>query len=248
MGRVRLIGVLGLVACGSATYEERDPYFVRLDAGPAAHDAGVVHLADAGTHFDAGTARDAGPTATQDAGLTDAGAPVCSMLTCSGCCNNTVCDPGQTVASCGQNGATCAICTGTDRCGTSQRCELDPTTRWLVQPTAATIQNKAWDTTSGPDTTLSLWCPATHAMANGGCDKVSDSYTPTWSSGGCIATAGDLLSGGFGFTAADVDVFSDDEICGFTTIAVTEAQLRAGRLDVPAMCGLVSMTVTLTRQ
>ena len=255
--------VVALSACGSTTYEERDPNLAHassLDGGPN-RDAGAVVTAkpDAGTQaLDAGAPRDAGLASPPDAGSgvdaglkPDAGQPpgdACSPLTCSGCCSAGVCQQGQSTASCGNNGVACTACRGTDRCGTAQACELDPTATWLVQPTAAVLTDKSWDLTSDPDPKLTLWCPATRAMPNGASPKVSDTYTPTWSTGGCTASAADLVSGGFGFTAVDVDLSSDDEVCPFTTIAISEAQLRAGRIDVPAMCGLKSLTVALQKQ
>ncbi len=245
--------VFGLIGCGSTSYEEHDPSLVHVDAG---HDAGVLASKDAGAVIktDAGStaAFDAGTTSVMtDAGALDAGqlpGGGCTALNCSGCCSSGKCETGQTAASCGKNGVACTACMGTDRCGSAQACELDPTGVWLVQPTAAVLTDDAWDLTSNPDTRLTLWCPANRSMPNGSSPEVDETYTPTWTTGGCTGTAADLLSAGFGFTATEVDVHDDDVICSFKTIAVTEAELRAGRIDVPAMCGLKSLTVALKKQ
>ncbi len=251
--------VVGLIGCGSTSYEEHDPSQVHLDAGRdagASTDAGVVVTkpdAGASSGVDAGiTHPDAGTTSVMtDAGALDAGQVPgggCTALNCSGCCSSGKCEAGQSAASCGKNGVSCVACMGTDRCGSAQACELDPAGVWLVQPTAAVLTSDAWDLTSDPDTKLTLWCPANRSMPNGSSPQVDETYTPTWTTGGCIGSAADLLSAGFGFTATEVDLSADDVICSFKTIAITEAQLRAGRIDVPAMCGLKSLTVALKKQ
>ncbi len=252
--RVTLSWVLGLTAaCGSTTYQEGDPYLnpivitdAGLDAGAPA-DAGRrdsgVRIVDAGIS-DAG-ARDAGQSA--DAGQPDAGR-ACSATTCSGCCTPSgQCQTGQTNAVCGKNGVSCDVCSDFERCGSAQACELDPSVTWLVQPTAAAIKHLDWDS-SPPDVRLDLWCPATRSMPNGACAKVQDSYDPTWSTGGCTGTTADLLGGGLGIKAIEVDAAFDDELCPFTTIAIDEAALRAGTVGLTSTCGFDSLTVTLTKQ
>lgn len=249
--RVTLSCVLGLMsACGSTTYQEGDPYLnpVTTDAGQATdagkHDAGVLR-SDAGTR-DAGV-RDGGQTQATDAGQSDAGR-ACSVSTCSGCCTaNGQCETGQTNQVCGKNGATCALCTEFERCGSAQTCEMNPSITWLVQPTSAAIKHLDWDS-SAPDVRLDLWCPATRSMPNGASPKVQDSYDPTWSSGGCTGNTADLISGGLGIKATEVDAFADDELCPFTTIPITEAALRAGTVVLTSTCGFDSLTVTLTKQ
>lgn len=252
--RLQLIGVLMVVAaCGSTTYQEGDPYMVPA-VNDAGGDAGVV--ADAGKRdagalpADAGArdggVRDAGSMPV-DAGVRDAGL-ACSVTNCAGCCTATgQCKGGQASEACGKHGMACDLCSEFERCGGGQSCEIDPTTTWLVRPTAAAVKHQAWDD-SPPDVELTLWCPATHAMANGFSPKVQDSYDPTWSEGGCTGSTVDLITGGFGFTAVDVDFFADDEVCPFTTLPVTEAALRAGVLQLTSTCGFDSLTVTLTKQ
>ena len=86
-------------------------------------------------------------------------------------------------------------------------------------------------------------------MSNGSSPTVEDSYDPTWSTGGCTATTVDLLTGGFGFEAKEVDFQFDDTVCGFTTIAITQADLRAGKIVATSPCsGLTSLTVSFTKQ
>jgi hypothetical protein len=44
-------------------------------------------------------------------------AAACSTQNCSGCCSaNGVCEVGTATTACGQSGATCSICTGTQAC------------------------------------------------------------------------------------------------------------------------------------
>ncbi|MHB8876978.1 MAG: phospholipase C/P1 nuclease family protein [Myxococcaceae bacterium] len=95
-----------------------------VDAG--ATDAG----ADAGAGRDAGTDAGradggAGPDGGADSGIADAGSdagsgpiqPLCTVLTCSGCCTwDGRCEPGATSLFCGAGGGLCAQCGGTREC------------------------------------------------------------------------------------------------------------------------------------
>ena len=251
MQRLRLFGVLVvLAACGSTTYQEADPYLdPPADGGRDAGSAVDAGKRDAGWGTgakDAGVTRDAGQL--PDAGMARDAGTSCSVINCPGCCTASgQCKTGQALDGCGKNGAVCDLCSEFERCGSAQTCELDPAITWLARPTSAAVKHQSWDD-SPPDVELALWCPATHAMANGFSPKVQDSYDPTWSEGGCTGSSADLITGGFGFTATDVDFFDDDEVCPFTTLPVTEADLRAGMLQMTSTCGFDSLTITLTKQ
>ncbi len=244
--------VFAVAACGATTYTEYDPWLVVPDAGA---DGGVGRVdagrVDSGVPFDAGAPRDAGPA--RDAGVpTDSGVPrdagvACGPATCTGCCSASGCEPGNAVTGCGKGGGACSVCAGDQVCGPAQTCGTDPNTQWLVQPTSAVISD-SYDAFSGPDTEVDVWCPATSG-SNTTTPVVDDSTTPTWSTGGCVASSGDLLSIGFAYAADDYDgVTSNDTIVGKTTVPVTASDLQAGQVTVTNQGGVMSMTFTLTKQ
>jgi hypothetical protein len=76
----------------------------------------------------------------------------------------------------------------------------------------------------------------------------SASYMPSWSTGGCVAKASDLLASPWRYSVSDSDVLSDDSITGNLTHQVTEANFAAGSVTLPASGGMQSMTVQLVKQ
>ena len=244
--------VLVLAACGAAQFTSHDPY---ADAGTPARDAGATGggtgtgggmATGGGAATGGGTGTGGGGTGTGGGGMTG-----CSASTCAtGCCANGVCQPGTTTAQCGRGGGACVACMPSDLCGATQTCSIDPTSTWLVQPASAVIApdngGVAWDDFSDPDPELGLWCPSTSTNLTI-VPKVSDTFTPSWTSGGCTATAAQLLADGFGFDAVDIDTFGGDTIANFSAAAVSEQDLRAGTITVSHEA-MTSMTVRLTRQ
>jgi hypothetical protein len=105
-----------------------------------------------------------------------------------------------------------------------------------------------WDALSDPDTEISLWCPSSEVNVSAVMPMVSDSFMPTWTSGGCTVSAASLLADGLGFDAQEIDAFSNDMMTPFTVAPITEADLRAGLKSIGPAGGLDSMTVQFTRQ
>jgi hypothetical protein len=237
-----------LAGCGASQFTTHDPY---ADAGiTPGRDAGLSGGgAGGGTATGGGVgggSATGGGTGTGGGGMTG-----CSASTCAtGCCANGVCQPGTTSTQCGRGGIACVACSSSDTCGGAQTCSIDPSSTWLVQPTSAVIApdngGVSWDDFSDPDPELGLWCPATSTSLTI-LTKVSDTLTPNWTSGGCTATAAELMADGIGFDAVDIDTFGADTIANFSAAPVSEQDLRAGTITVSHEA-LTSMTVQLTRQ
>ena len=75
-----------------------------------------------------------------------------------------------------------------------------------------------------------------------------ESYTPTWTSGGCTAKASQLLANGWGFRLWDSDVSSNDTITAILNGQITETQLIGGKVVYGASGGMKSLTVQLQKQ
>lgn len=136
----------------------------------------------------------------------------------------------------------------TNEACTAQACGFDPQSMWLVQPTSARISGNSWDLATPPDPYVDLYCPATETSPTDSTPSVTDSSNPTWSSGGCVMTAAQLLSAGFAFAVYDEDgVSADDRIASKTTVMVTAADLMAGTLMRGPMSSLTSITFTFSR-
>ena len=225
-----------LVGCGAAEFTTHDPY---ADAGtPAATDAG------------SGGGGGGGGGGSVGGGAGGGGGVTCSASNCQGCCANGACQSGISTAQCGRGGGACQACAASDLCRADQTCGLDPAATWRVMVSAAVVAptnfGSAWDNLTDPDPELGLWCPATAASYSAVMPKVSDTFTPSWTTGGCTVTAAALLADGLGYDAIDVDTTTADEIAPFTVVPVSEADLRAGTLVVGPNQGLESMTVRFT--
>ena len=77
--------------------------------------------------------------------------------------------------------------------------------------------------------------------------KVNDDFFPTWSSGGCTATASEFLADGLGFDAIEIDLSGYELMTPFTVTPITEAHLRAGTKTIGPSGGLDSLTVRFTK-
>jgi hypothetical protein len=145
----------------------------------------------------------------------------------------------------------CAVCASLEVCRADQTCGIDPQSIWTVQPVSATVTTMNgtadWDLGGGaPDPYVDTWCPS-DAGTPSTTPVVTNSFTPTWSTGGCSTTAKELLSKGYGVDAFDDDVGSaPDLIAGKGIIAVTEAMLRDGG-DVRGN-SKISIRLTFTKQ
>lgn len=179
--------------------------------------------------------------------------PTCSALNCAGCCLNHVCQAGNTAAGCGKAGVACSTCVTGQVCKVDQTCGVDPDSTWKVQPASATIATMnggaTWDFGGGaPDAYVTIWCPSSSATPVV-TPTANDTFTPTWTSGGCTAKASELIASGFAIALDDEDVSADDGISGKGTINVTEALLLAGSVDgITNNTTLTTMKVLLQKQ
>lgn len=205
-------------------------------------------LAACGGSSTTGTTGDSASTGT----TATSGTQTCSATNCAGCCFNGQCQSGNTASACGKDGATCAACGASQICKTDQTCGVDPDGTWLVQPTAATItqtnNGTSWDgDSSGPDVFINMQCPATTPVSSH-TPTADDTWTPSWSSGGCTTKASFLLAQPFVFQPWDEDLTSDDPISDALQIQFTEANLSAGTVNATGLGGLQTITFQLTKQ
>ncbi len=154
------------------------------------------------------------------------------------------------MAACGAKGIACLACASVQTCNGSQLCAVDPNSVWKVQPFSAQItatnNGTAWDSDgSPPDVYVSMLCPG---AASPTFTSQVQSYTPTWSNGGCTAKASALLSQDFTFHLGDSDVISDDVITGSLVHLATEAELVAGSYTGQATQGLLTLTFHFEKQ
>ncbi|OGR13009.1 MAG: hypothetical protein A2341_28120 [Deltaproteobacteria bacterium RIFOXYB12_FULL_58_9] len=160
----------------------------------------------------------------------------CTAANCAGCCLDGTCQPGDTASACGKSAIECAQCGNDQICRVDQTCGVDPDSNWKVQPVAGTIaadnDGVEWDVdNSAPDVVVNLNCPPLGGTWDSQTPEVQ-SYDPTWTTGGCIATASDLLSAGLEIQMFDVDVVVDDPIADMFTYVVTEDDLTNGSVTL----------------
>ena len=149
------------------------------------------------------------------AGGNDPTATGCGPLNCAGCCQFGVCQAGNGNVACGLQGSICAICAQGEACSVAGFCSLDLKAKWSVRPVRALIESSnkgsSWDADgSAPDVAVTTTCAGTSI----GVSETIQSYKPSWQSGACVATAGDLLAKGVVFTMRDMDLSVHDSITG----------------------------------
>lgn len=176
----------------------------------------------------------------------------CGASSCAGCCLAGACQAGSTASACGKGGGTCSVCQAHQVCRVDQTCGVDPNSSWNVQPSSATItatnNGTSWDAdNSPPDPYVDLFCPAGASTITSTTPAVQDTLSPTWSTGGCIMKASDLLSSGFAFQVWDQDVLSDDPVCPRTTLSVNQSDFVGGELH-PTAGALQAMIIKLVPQ
>ncbi|MFN7130614.1 MAG: hypothetical protein ACK4N5_00930 [Myxococcales bacterium] len=182
--------------------------------------------------------------------------PPCGPANCAnGCCNGTVCMPGTTTSACGTGGGACGQCSGIHVCRADQRCGVDPSSAWRVQPVSATVDavngsGGVWDSwdNSPPDVFAESFCPPAATAVATNTPQVS-SLTPTWSTGGCVTTAGALLTEPYVFQLFDADPFGfRDNVSARISHQVTEADLAAGSRTFPRSHAASNIRVQFIRQ
>lgn len=193
-----------------------------------------------------------GSSAGGAAGGSAGGVATCSSATCAtGCCLNNTCQPGNQQLACGLGGAACTSCMGNDLC-TNQVCGPNTSVMWRVRPTTATLDptkpsGSGWDSDSGPDARVDMYCPAGASMATVRSTPIEDDETPMWTDGECTMTVADLMANGFAFQVIDRDIFAHDPISPKETVLVTMTDLAAGTVTVGPVGSCQSITFSLTR-
>ena len=161
---------------------------------------------------------------------------------------------GPTATQCGKRGATCSACATNDICKADQTCGLDPAATWRLWVSSAVIASSnhgvGWDAFGGaPDPEMALWCPSTATTYSALMPKVDNTFTPSWSGGGCTARAGQFLADGVAFDGLEIDSSSSNEVIAhFTVTPITEADLRAGTKTVGQTDGFNSVTFRFLKQ
>ncbi|MBI5610202.1 MAG: hypothetical protein HY902_15100 [Deltaproteobacteria bacterium] len=174
----------------------------------------------------------------------------CGPNNCAGCCSGGVCVAGNEAFACGLGGGMCDSCDSGDVCNAYGTCVLDPASKWTVWPVKASIESSnngtSWDGDgSAPDVIVSTSCPG----GSVGVSEKVESYYPTFSYGGCVATAGDLLAKGITFSLKDSDLTVDDSITGNVAMAISSADLATGsRTGTPTSGGCKSIQFQFTRK
>lgn len=174
----------------------------------------------------------------------------CSASNCTGCCFNNVCQTGTTASACGKAGTACVACGSVQVCKTDQSCGVDPNSVWRVQPVSARIASSDngtyWDGDgSAPDVFVSMLCPGSTSASS---TFEMESYSPTWTSGGCTARASQLMAESWVFQLWDSDVSSNDTITDVLGFRFTEQHFSAGTVNFGAAGGMTSLTVQLQKQ
>jgi hypothetical protein len=90
-------------------------------------------------------------------------------------------------------------------------------------------------------------CPPAAAPVQGATPEVQ-SYTPSWSSGGCVTKAKNLLAEPWVFRLWDIDLLSDDSITQSLQTQLSEQSFVAGSVSLGANGGMQSLTVQLQKQ
>ncbi len=182
------------------------------------------------------------------------GSTTCDISNCAtGCCSASgVCQTGNTAAACGKGGLACNTCDNSTACNSGVCGGIDPNSTWKVQPSSATVKNnnngQDWDTDSSPpDTKVKVYCPRT-ASDNSTTDTAENTYSPTWSTGGCVMKASDILAGGFAYQVIDDDLLSEDTVTQKINVTVLETDLTAGVSSAVPTDGLTALRISLQRQ
>lgn len=169
----------------------------------------------------------------------------CSSSNCAGCCDFGICQPGSGKSACGASGSSCTMCSGANVCLTGGYCGVDPESKWLIQPFSAAIaasnNGTSWDgDSSPPDVVVTTTCPPASAPTVSKTSP-SESYSPAWSTGGCVAKAKYLLGGPVIFTLDDADMAFDDSITSALSFQVEAGDFSSGQVSLGAANGLKSI-------
>jgi hypothetical protein len=167
----------------------------------------------------------------------------CGPENCSGCCSDGVCVDGSASYACGFGGQTCDVCSAVESC-VAGVCTVDPESVWVVQPSSAVIApsdgGEVWDS----DVTAEVWCPP-GTVGSYGKSSESQSFTPSWTNGGCKAKAKYLLSEPVQFKLYDVDIITGDPITGQQAVQLLPGDFSSGGFTLNGAGGMQSITFSV---
>lgn len=186
---------------------------------------------------------------------------ICSPSTCAnGCCSGGTCVANRTDQICGRAGAACAPCDACSQCSALGVCALNPTARWNVICSSATLTptrpgNLAWDTdvlgaAALPDPFCEFVMGASALVST---DILSNTLVPMWNQSitppGMNVTENFLImqAGRWSVSVTDDDagVTTNDLACSVTP-RLTTADFAAGTVTFPAAQSCLSLTIRLT--
>ncbi len=130
----------------------------------------------------------------------------------------------------------CTTCAKGFKCGTSGKCELNPTGMWVPTVTKGFISakrpdGKDWDALGGkPDPIVCLTIAGDRTCT----DAAKDTLKPTWNKAFPAASATALQSA-VKVEFADLDISAHDLICKISNVVVTLGDFKAGGFSVT--CG-----------
>lgn len=132
---------------------------------------------------------------------------------------------------------------------------VDPNSTWTVAASSAQINadegGSPWDIdNSAPDIVVRLKCPSSGGGSTTAETPEVQSYTPSWSGGGCMGKAIDLVEDGVELEVVDIDdvsITGDDEVTS-TRFYILENDLLSGSKTLTTSQYLTSMSVKLTKQ
>jgi hypothetical protein len=129
-------------------------------------------------------------------------------------------------------------------------CGVDPESYWYVQPISATIaatdSGTAWDSIDGspPDVKVSMACPPS-SKPDSTSTPESESYYPSWTTGGCVAQAKHLLAEPVQFKLMDVDVITGDPITANLYLQVIPQDFSYGQIVLGGSGDMNSITFSI---
>lgn len=128
---------------------------------------------------------------------------------CSGCCVDGECKPGDSDDACGVNGEECTSCSSVSVCE-SGSCSLDPNSSWKIVAVSATIVESSVDVDSGsaPDPYLEVSVAGNSAKTS----AKEDTHTPKWNEVTIDGASAADIKSDTSYVLYDSDFVDDDEI------------------------------------
>jgi hypothetical protein len=187
----------------------------------------------------------------------DLSLPMCTPKSCNGCCQNDVCQPGNTAQACGSSvGLACVQCTAAQLCGPDLQCAFDPNAMWQVSVLSAQFMTK--NPLSTPPN-MNWRADGTMPQPYVEIDSVNDSaqvaivvsgntWTASWAVGKIYA-AKDLRSTGFDLQVLDQEgMMTPTPMSNKHHVTLSEQDFASPTLTYSGWEGVISILLNLQRQ